>query len=245
MDTLDYKLLGSGDTSVIFLNGFRMHFNSWDRVYPAVAGNSRVLLINRAGTGSSPKAQVPQSGDVVVSSVRYTTTQTGMKPPFVLVCHSLGGIFTNLYARMFPSEVIGVVFVESPHPLEIIQQKKLKIPFPLGAINEGVKRIEKLFDPYKFSEDEYIHETLDQLNAAGSFPNVAVSVVTGAKKMPLVPQRAFNLHTQFQVELLNLSGRSRHFICKNSGHFPQITDSDVVVSAIEHCLDSVKTADVN
>jgi hypothetical protein len=242
MDSLEHRVIGYSDTNVIFLNGFRMQFDSWDKVYPRVAEVSRVLLLNRAGVGLSAKAQVAQTGDVVVGSLRHTAAQAGLKPPYVLVSHSLGGIFANLYARLFPSEVAGVVFVEAPPPLEIIEQKELKPPLPLRAINDGVKHIEKLFDRYKFSEDECIYETIQQLEAAGGFPNIPVSVVTGGKKMPLVPQRAFDLHIQFQAKLLALSSRSKQFVCAQSGHFPQITESDVVVAAIEHSVGLIRNA---
>ncbi|MDQ2077982.1 alpha/beta fold hydrolase [Marinimicrobium sp. ABcell2] len=242
MDSLEHKLIGDGDTNVIFLNGFRMRYDSWDKVYPSVAESSKVLLLNRAGVGSSAKAQVPQTGNVVTDSIRNTASQAGMKPPYVLVSHSLGGIFANLYARLFPAEVAGVVFVEAPHPLEIIEQKKIQPPLLLRALNDGAKRLEKLFDKYKFSEDECIYETIHQLEAAGEFPDIPVSVVTGGKKMPIVPQQAFDLHVNFQAKLLELSGQSKQFVCEHSGHFPQITESDAVVAAIEHSLGLIRGA---
>lgn len=245
MDSLEYRLIGCGEVSVIFLNGFRMHFDSWDQVYPRVSDANNVLLFNRASVGLSSKARVPQTGELVVDSLRYTASQAGLKPPYVLVAHSLGGLFANLYARMFPAEVSGVVFVEAPHPLEILEQKKLKSPLLLSAINDGIKRIEKLFDRYKFSEDECIYETIHQLEAAGSFPNVPISVVTGGRRMPIVPQRAFDIHTQFQLKLLELSCHSKQFVCEQSGHFPQVTESHIVVAAIEHTLSLARNAKKN
>lgn len=239
MDTLEHKLIGQGKVNVIFLNGFRMHFNSWDKVYPYIAESSRVLLLNRAGVGLSTKAQMPQTGSVVVDNLRNTISRAGMEPPYIMISHSLGGLFANLYARTFPSEVAGVVFVESPHPLEIVEQQKLKPPVLLRAINDGVKTIEKLFDKYKFSEDECIQETVRQLETAGDFPNIPITVVTGGRKMPFVPQRAFDLHVQFQAKLLALSSDSKHFIGKESGHFPQITESEEVIAAIEHNLNCI------
>lgn len=242
MNAFEYSLIGEGEINVIFLNGFRMHFNSWDKVYPQVAQSNKVLLVNRGGIGLSPKAQLPQTGKVIIDSLKNTFTLAGVEPPYVLVSHSLGGIFANLYARTFPTEVAGVVFVESPHPLEIREQKKFKPPFLLRAINDGIKAIEKVFDPYKFSEDEAIHETLRQIDAAGNFPNVPISVVTGTKKMPFVPQGAFDIHMQFQAKLLELSNRSKHFICTESGHFPQITEGDIVIAAIEHNLELIRNS---
>ncbi|MEY8732164.1 alpha/beta fold hydrolase [Peribacillus frigoritolerans] len=40
-------------------------------------------------------------------------TSVGFEPPFLLVGHSLGGLYANLYARLYPNEVAGLVFLES------------------------------------------------------------------------------------------------------------------------------------
>lgn len=236
MAYFEHKLIGHGGSNIIFLGGFRMHFESWERVYPAVAKANKVLLINRAGVGSSPKAQGTQTGSFVVEQLRHAASEAGLEPPFLLVAHSLGGIFANLYARTFPSEVVGVVFVESLHPQEITAQKKLKPPVLLRAMNDAIKYIEKMFDKYKFSEDECIDDTIQEIEIAGAFPEIPIAVVSGGRKMPLVPQHAFELHTQFQIKLLELSNQSKQFMCETSGHFPQITQSDIVVIAIEQVL---------
>ena len=37
-------------------------------------------------------------------------------PPYVLVGHSLGGLYVQLFARRLPEDVGGVVLVEATHP---------------------------------------------------------------------------------------------------------------------------------
>lgn len=243
MSVFEHQLIGSGNTNVLFFNGFRMNFDTWGEVYPRIAQKNKVLLFNRAGVGRSPKAPAPQTGDLVLDGIRTIAFDAGLEPPYIVVCHSIGGVFANLYARLFPSEVAGVAFVESPHPLEIPEQKRIKPPLLLHVLNEGVKTMEKVFHQHKFSEDECIFETLRQLEHAGSFPDIPISVVTGGKRMPLVPKHAHDLHIEFQQQLLGLSNQSRHFLCENSGHFPQITDSDVVIKAIEYVLHSASSSD--
>jgi pimeloyl-ACP methyl ester carboxylesterase len=236
MDLLEHHVIGHGEHSVIFLNGFRMNYQSWDKVYPYVAERSRVLLVNRRGVGVSAKARAPQRGDAVVEDIRCVVRHAQVPPPYLLVAHSLGGIYANLYARMFGSEVSGVVFVDAPHPREIAEQHNITPPRALVALNNGLKAIERLFDRYKYSEDECIHDTVRQIDAASAFPEIPVTVVTGAKKLPFVPLEAHAMHLRYQQELLRLSRTSRHVICEHSSHFPQITESGKVVGAILDAL---------
>lgn len=66
---LDYKVAGENGQNVVFLNGFRMSFESWNKIYPDIARHSRVLLFNRRGIGASPKAAVDQIGLSVVEDM--------------------------------------------------------------------------------------------------------------------------------------------------------------------------------
>src|SRR5207244_3518036 len=40
----------------------------------------------------------------------------GVSPPYVLVGHSLGGIHIRVYENLYPSDVVGMVLVDSGHP---------------------------------------------------------------------------------------------------------------------------------
>jgi len=141
-------------------------------------------------------------------------------------------ITPNLYARTYPNNVSGVVLIDAPHPSEIAEQRCFKAPLILRMINEGVKRIEKMFDKFKYSEDECIEETVSQIENSVSFPNLPVAVLSGTKKMPFVPQAAFENHLRYQAELLYLSNNSKQYICCESGHFPQITEPEIVINTI-------------
>ena len=234
---LEYKIIGSGVKTIIFFNGFRINFKSWDKVYPEISTHYRVLLFNRLGVGSSAKATTEQSGKVVVDKMEKLFLELDITPPYFLVAHSLGGVFANLYACTRPQNISGIIFVDSTHPLEIIKQKKFKSPLLLQLINDGVKNIEKLFDKYKFSEDECINETLAQIQNSNSFPDIPIAIVSGTKKMPFVPEESFDIHLSYQKMLLELSNYSARYLCEKSGHFPQITEPEIVVKAIKDIVD--------
>ncbi len=239
---IEYSLKGEGNTSIVFLNGFRMSLDSWNRLYPGVEKLGRVFAYNRFGAGYSSKAMTDQTGTTVVETLRDLLKAVELTSPYVLVGHSLGGIFTNLYARMYPEEVSGIVLVEAAHPDEPKKQKEVQQPNFVMAINNWLKSIEGKFDQYKYSEESKIDVTINQVKSAGSFPQIPLAVVTGTKKMPFVPENNFELHLQFQIELLTLSLNSKHYTAEGSGHFPQITEPEIVLAAIKDVVELTESA---
>ena len=239
---LEYKLIGNGEQNVVFLNGFRMNFDSWNQVYTDISKSHRVLLFNRHGVGKSSKAALQQTGRVVVEEIHNLLSKLTIRPPFLLVAHSLGGIFANLFARTYPNDVSGVVFIDAPHPLEVAEQNRFKPPLIVRALNDGLKYFERLFDRLKYSEDECIEVTVNQIQNSAPFPNVPIAVISGTKKMPFVPEKAFKVHQRYQSELLGLSKHSRQYLCNESGHYPQVTEPDIVISAIIDTANETKNS---
>lgn len=236
MERFDHLIAGQGKFTVVFLNGFRMPFSSWDKVYPDLENHYRVVLYNRPSVGKSPKAKSVQDGLSVIQQLREFLHQQQLPAPYCLVAHSLGGIYANLFARTYADEVAAVIFVDAPHPDEIIKQRAIAPPSSLMHLNNMFKKMEKWFDPFKYSEDETIETTLEQLERAGAFPAIPIAVISGTKKMPFVPQQAFTLHQNYQQELGKLSDKSFFYACKESGHFPQITEPYIVKTAIHQTI---------
>lgn len=243
--TIEYALGGEGSSPVIVLmNGFRMPLSSWEQLYPEIHKYGRVFAYNRHGIGKTSKATCPQTGAEILRSLANVLQALQLPPPYILVAHSLGGLFANLYARSHPKQVAAVVFVDASHPDEIKQQKQFPPPWLLRVVNDAVKKLEIRFDPYRYSEDDAVLETLRQIEAAGNFPPIPVAVVTGSKKMPLVPQASFALHLHYQKELATLSPDAHQMIAEGSGHFPQISEPQLVVRAIKDVADKVKLGSV-
>ena len=239
---VEYSLKGEGSQSIVLINGFRMPLDSWNLLHPSIEKLGKVLAYNRLGIGNSSKAMSDQTGTTVVETLRNLLKVVDLSPPYVLVGHSLGGLFTNLYARMYPEEVSGMVLVDATHPDEPKKQNELQPHNFVVAINNWLKSIERTFDPYKYSEEEMTDETVNQVNQACSFPQIPLAVVSGTKKMPFVPERNFEIHLRFQKELARLSSTAKHYAAEGSGHFPQVTEPEIVLAAIKAVVEFAKPA---
>lgn len=104
---------------VVFEAGSRGTVDKWGRMLEGVSRDATVFAYNRPGYGNSDVATTPRDGRTIVEELRQVLRHKGLKPPYVLVGHSLGGLYMQLFARAHPDEVRGLVLVDAVYPREI------------------------------------------------------------------------------------------------------------------------------
>jgi len=88
---------GTGEPAVVFLPGGGMFGLGYFNVHMRVAEFTTSVVYDRAGTGWSDAVSFPRSAEDVVQELRELLRVAGLSGPYLLVGHSLGG----LYARRF------------------------------------------------------------------------------------------------------------------------------------------------
>ncbi|MES2503710.1 MAG: alpha/beta hydrolase [Myxococcota bacterium] len=107
--------LGSGSPTVILEAGSGCPWYLWGPVQRAAAQYSRVCSYDRAGYGLSELGPNPRTGKVVAEELQTLLHAAGIKPPYLLVGHSLGGMFIRVFEALYPSQVKGLILVDSVH----------------------------------------------------------------------------------------------------------------------------------
>ena len=95
-------------------------------VLAGVTAYNRACAYDRPGTIASVKDDVrpsrsdpasqPRTAAAVVSDLHELLHAAGVPGPFVLVGHSLGGLFVRLFASTYPGEVVGLSPVDTRSP---------------------------------------------------------------------------------------------------------------------------------
>ena len=116
---VEYTLTRCEGPAVIFESGLGGTMDWWVKVYPEIAAKHTALAYNRAGYGKSDSVPAPRDGTQSVVELRALLAQLGLKPPYVLVGHSLGGLYMQLFARRYPDEVAALILVDSTHPEQL------------------------------------------------------------------------------------------------------------------------------
>jgi len=104
--------VGHGSPTVIFDAGLGDQIRAWATVQPAIAKITRACSYDRAGLGFSSPSNREGTSDNAVEDLHHLLVAAAVKPPYVLVGHSLGGMYVRLYADKYLSEVAGMVLVD-------------------------------------------------------------------------------------------------------------------------------------
>lgn len=113
---------GQGSPTVLLEGGLGGGVVTWPYVQPEVAKVTRVCSYDRSGwawSGGTP----PPDGTEAVTRLHTVLERAGEKGPYVLVGHSLGGLYNQLFAAAYPDEVAGLVLVDARH-----QEFALRLP---------------------------------------------------------------------------------------------------------------------
>lgn len=112
---LHLQRFGSGSPVVVIDSGQGDFSLSWAHVLPEIAQFTSVVSYDRAGLGWSDLSPHARTTGNMVDELRRLLTNSGIEGPYVLVGASLGGLNTRYFAHCYPSDVVGMVLVDSSH----------------------------------------------------------------------------------------------------------------------------------
>ena len=100
---------------MVFENGAGAFSIDWALVQPAVARATRACSYDRARHAWSDPTPVAETPGSVARDLHALLAAAGERPPYVLVGHSMGGIYVRIYERRYPGDVAGMVLVDASH----------------------------------------------------------------------------------------------------------------------------------
>lgn len=110
---------GTGSPTVVMEHAASASYMLWRRVQPELSQVTRVCSYDRAGHGWSQPRSAPRDAETIVRELHSLLEQADVKPPFVMVGHSAGGLYVREYGREFPAELAGVVLIDASSPQQI------------------------------------------------------------------------------------------------------------------------------
>ena len=107
---------GMGDPAVVMIAGSGDFSFDWSLVQPEVAKFAGACAYDRAGDAWSDPGPMPRTMRQEAYELHLLLEKAGIKGPYVLVGHSLGGLIARVYAGRYPGEVAGMALVSATDP---------------------------------------------------------------------------------------------------------------------------------
>jgi pimeloyl-ACP methyl ester carboxylesterase len=217
----------AGSATVILMAGGGRTAGDWAKVQPTVSKFARVCSYDRAGFGASDKVSSRvQSVDEVVNDLHGLLEASNEKKPFILVGHSVAGIYARSYVMKFPREVAGLVFVDSSHEEQALRFHELDPSWQ--ALDEQSAQWGLYVNPG------------ERLEWRTELPLIALGhgrSIPGPKRMTKeVKASRERIWRELQKDLAKRSTHGEFRVAEQSGHYIHVDQPELVLQAIRDVL---------
>ena len=224
------RLEGRGTRTVILEAGLGDTMDVWKEVQPRIAvGCTRTLAYNRAGYQGSDPAVGPRDSATIVAELRAELKRRNIEPPYVLVGHSLGGLYMQYFARNYPKEVAGLLLVDSTN-----WHQGMTVDSSANTPYAGRTAV-TLFMPWimrrEITDSSAAGQQVHASPEAEGFPTIVLSS-TRAPPGETPATRALSADMQDEIAA-DYPGAS-HVRVADSGHYIQRDHPEIVVAAARH-----------
>lgn len=103
---------GQGSPTVVLIAGGGEDSTTFRQVQGALSLQTRVCSYDRAGTGFSDPSTASGSSAGVVRDLYALMRKSAIPSPAILVGHSIGGIYAQLFAASHGDDVVGMVLID-------------------------------------------------------------------------------------------------------------------------------------
>jgi pimeloyl-ACP methyl ester carboxylesterase len=260
---LHLNCIGQGSPTVVLDGGLGYTSVEWSGwVQPEVAEQTRVCAYDRAGMGWSEPGPGSPNASQTADELHALLREADEEGPYVLVGHSLAGLYSRIYAERYPEEVAGMVLVDSSHPdqfegsrLALAMNKAAGVLGPILA-RTGISRVFDLYPsnpelpplqreqsdslyyttPHQvavFEEMGTMPESLEKARGTGTLGEKPLMVVSAAADHG-AEARAF------QEDLTALSSNSSMRVVEGSTHVSLVVDRDHARQTSEEIVEVVE-----
>lgn len=114
--SLHLRCTGEGGGPTVVVDAGNGDFSvTWFGIQREVEKSARICTYDRAGYGWSDPSPHPRTASHMANELHQLLVNADVKPPYILVGHSLGGLTVRVYASLYPDEVAGMILVDAGH----------------------------------------------------------------------------------------------------------------------------------
>jgi pimeloyl-ACP methyl ester carboxylesterase len=233
-------------------------------VLPGVATFTHVCAYDRPGTGLSPDSDEhpsrsdpvpqPRTASDVVADLHALLHDAGVPGPYVLAGHSMGGLFVRLYASTYPDDVAGLILVDARPDGLFALIEPLLTPEQWNALMWLLLSPSDAEAVRRYGLEDYdasaFNGVMRQAAAAMPLRPMPLAVLAHGQTFGATEEAlGFSpdlLEVAFRIgeeQLATLVPSARFFITKDSGHFIQTDQPELVTEAIRQVVEGVRDPD--
>lgn len=122
--TMRAYVKGSGDTTIVMLSGWGTEspIDDFMPLADKFCDDYRVVILEYFGYGESDITEDERSNKAIVDEIRQALKKLHIEPPYILMPHSMSGLYSLYYANNYPSEVSAIIGIDASLPQKQLER---------------------------------------------------------------------------------------------------------------------------
>ena len=262
INTLGMENRKAGQPVIVFESGRGSAMGNWDRVVEGAVEFAPIFTYDRAGVGKSEAIEEMPTIKAVSDRLLRILNLLEIEPPYLLVGHSLGGLYVRGFAIHYPELLAGIVLVD---PADFTETHTNKREY-YEVLNWEKERVDSLINSYIAKRKKRNPQTPPGIQREGQYleairdrefqeitenplPNIPVHIITGGRfDLPeKYRSKAFDEEAVFRAKIQARSARwisviqsvekGMFFYSGDAGHSVQWEDPELVISSIKLAIE--------
>lgn len=244
------RVKGTGKPTIVFVTGLSEQLTNFDSIQNEMSKATRTFSYDRAGLGKSEAIPVERSIDNMAQELELLLLKSSIKPPYLLVGHSLGGMIIRYYNYLYPDKVAGLILIDPASekyddevrkgldPKEIRKIDSLDYVLVPWTRDERVPiSIRSEYQNFKTTDKELIKNT--------KFPvDKPVTVISSSRysdieKKEQLSQREVDIWVKLHNDWKKEAPQIRHIMTEKSGHYIHNEEPELIIKEIRLMLDRI------
>ncbi len=256
--------MGSGEKTIVLLPGFGVSLPSADfgPLMRELSKEYTVVSLEYFGTGFSDQTDSPRTNENITEEIRAALSSAGFKPPYILMPHSVSGVYSEYYAAKYPQEVSAIIMLDTTSTGKIVSGNPPKFVYGIAVVQQecGLTRLtaglvppmqkvengftEKEINDYKLFTYHVLNNTMiDQ--SYRTLENInEVNTIPFPQDIPVLKfitsQSVQKAGENYQTEHLTRLGAGVETIRVDSTHFLYQTHTAEIYDATDAFLEKVQ-----
>ena len=235
---------GKEGPTIVFLTGKGRTQNDFKMIYSKIKKTNQIFAYDRAGIGQSETLNNERTVDTMAYELNELLMKEYIKPPFILVGHSLGGSIMRCFVHMYPEKVAGLVFVDPSSDVSYKKglevrtdndKTKYKDEFKSFLNNPKSSNGQNAEGKYCFDFDSTLYATNHKIVKDLIFPSnipITVLISTRADKNNPYSYQDNSIYVSFVEGWKKSSPQIKIITTEKSGHFIQADEPHLVLNEI-------------
>lgn len=174
---------GDGDNTIVLLSGLGTAAPALDfePLIDELAKNNKVVVVESFGYGWSDITDKERTVENMVEEIRTALKKLNIKGPYILMPHSISGIYSMYYANRYPEEIKAIIGIDPTLPQWFGEHTHTMPKYLSYVAPTGIARLALYLTPDNFlpiaDKGTYTEENLRMTKAISAWKGYNKNVV--------------------------------------------------------------------